>query len=51
MKIAFTKTFIRDYRGLPQEIQKAIDKQLETTVANPKHPSLNLKKMSDPRNI
>ena len=51
MKLLFTKTFARDYRKLPQEIQKAIEKQLDLLLANPKHPSLNIKKMQDPRDI
>jgi mRNA-degrading endonuclease RelE of RelBE toxin-antitoxin system len=51
MKIAFTHNFVREYQKLPQEIQKAVDKQLELLMANPRHPSLNLKKMQDPRRI
>jgi mRNA-degrading endonuclease YafQ of YafQ-DinJ toxin-antitoxin module len=51
MKFSFIKNFIKDYQRLPQEIQKAVDKQLELLMANPRHPSLNLKKMQDPRGI
>jgi mRNA-degrading endonuclease RelE of RelBE toxin-antitoxin system len=51
MKIAFSKNFIGDYRKLPAEIQKTADKQLELLLSNPKHPSLRIKKMNDPRNI
>ncbi|MDO9529019.1 MAG: hypothetical protein Q7J27_07665 [Syntrophales bacterium] len=51
MKLNFTKNFIRDYRRLPMEIQETVDKQLELLLSNPKHPSLNIKKMKDPRNI
>ena len=51
MKLLFTKTFIRDYRKLPREIQKTTDKQLGLLLSNPQHPSLNLKKMQDPRAI
>jgi mRNA-degrading endonuclease RelE of RelBE toxin-antitoxin system len=51
MKLLFTKTFVRDYRKLPQDIQELTDKLLEPLLSNPKHPSLNLKKMQDPRNI
>jgi mRNA-degrading endonuclease RelE of RelBE toxin-antitoxin system len=50
MKLLFTKTFIRDYRKLPHDIQLA-DKQLGLLLSNPRHPSLNLKKMKDPRDI
>lgn len=51
MKLAFTKTFVRDYRKLPQDIQKLTDKQLGLLLSNSQHPSLNLKKMNDPRDI
>ncbi len=51
MKLSFTKTFIRDYRKLPGELQQIVDKQLDLLLANQRHPSLNIKKMNDPRNI
>jgi mRNA-degrading endonuclease RelE of RelBE toxin-antitoxin system len=51
MKLSFTKTFIRDYRKLPPELQETVDKQLELLLSNQRHPSLNIKKMNDPRNI
>ena len=51
MKLLFIKSFIKDYRSLPKQIQKATDKQLELLLANIRHPSLNIKKMHDPRNI
>jgi mRNA-degrading endonuclease RelE of RelBE toxin-antitoxin system len=51
MKLSFTKNFVREYRRLPQEIQRDVDKQLELLMENPNHPSLSLKKMQDPRSI
>ena len=51
MKLLFTKTFVRDYRKLPSEVQRAADKQLGLLLSNSQHPSLNLKKMNDPRKI
>jgi mRNA-degrading endonuclease RelE of RelBE toxin-antitoxin system len=51
MKLLFTKTFVRDYRKLPQDVQGLADKQLGLLLSNSKHPSLNLKKMNDPRDI
>lgn len=51
MKLLFTKHFVRCYRRLPQRIQKAADKQLGLLLSNPKHPSLQVKKMQDPRDI
>jgi mRNA-degrading endonuclease RelE of RelBE toxin-antitoxin system len=51
MKIEFTKTFIKDYRKLPDNIQKIAVKNLALLMSNSKHPSLHVKKMNDPRNI
>ena len=51
MRLLFTKNFVRDYRRLPEDLQKAVDKQLELLLTNSKHPSLGVKKMNDPRDI
>jgi len=51
MRLLFTKNFVGNYRKLPQEIQKAVDKQLELLLTNAHHASLAIKKMNDPRNI
>lgn len=51
MKIAFTKSFVKDYRRLPQRIRKTVDKQLDLLLSDRDHPSLNVKKMNDPRDI
>ena len=51
MKLSFTKTFIRGYRKLSGEIKETTDKQLGLLLSNPRHPSLGIKKMNDPRNI
>ncbi len=51
MKIYFTKSFKKDYKKLPANIQKSVDKQMRWLLENPDHPSLNLKKMQDPRDI
>lgn len=51
MKLFFSKPFVRDYRKLPKQIQMAVDKQIELLLSNPSHPSLNTKKMNDPRDI
>jgi len=51
MRQLFTKNFVRDYRKLPQAIQKGVDKQLELLLTNAQHASLAVKKMNDPRNI
>lgn len=39
MKLAFTKTFIRDYRKLPQDIRELADKQLGLLLSSSRHPS------------
>jgi mRNA-degrading endonuclease RelE of RelBE toxin-antitoxin system len=51
MKLVFTKKFIRDYRKLPQRIQRTAGKQLGYLLSDETHPSLNVKKMQDPREI
>ncbi len=51
MKLAFTHSFIHDYQALPDHLQKAVDKKLKLLLSNLRHPSLNIKKMRDPRNI
>ena len=51
MKIYRTDNFKNKYKKLPQPIKKATQKQLELLLSNPRHPSLNIKKMQDPRNI
>ncbi|MFZ2447207.1 MAG: hypothetical protein WAW37_12685 [Syntrophobacteraceae bacterium] len=51
MRLRFTRSFKRDYLSLPRSIQKATDKQIELLLEDPRHPSLNIKKMHDPRNI
>ena len=51
MQIYRTARFKKDYQKLPEEIKKAAKKQLAFLLSNPDHPSLNMKKMQDPRNI
>jgi mRNA-degrading endonuclease RelE of RelBE toxin-antitoxin system len=51
MKLSFTYSFIRDYRALPDQLQKKVDKKLKLFLSNQRHPSLNIKKMQDPRDI
>jgi mRNA-degrading endonuclease RelE of RelBE toxin-antitoxin system len=51
MRLFFTHSFIRDYQGLPKQLQQTVDKKLQLFQENPRHPSLHIKKMQDPRNI
>lgn len=45
MKLVFTDPFQRDYRTLPSEVQRALDKALKFLLQNPRHPSLRTKKI------
>lgn len=45
MKIRRTEFFLKDYRDLPSEIQKRVDKQIILLVQNPNYPSLKMKKL------
>lgn len=51
MKLLVTHSFIKDYQALPENLQKVVDGKLALLTRNPRHPSLRLKKMQDPRNI
>jgi mRNA interferase RelE/StbE len=41
----FTRKFQKEYRRLPQEIQKAFDKKLSLLLTNASHPSLRVKQI------
>ncbi|MFH1187558.1 MAG: type II toxin-antitoxin system RelE/ParE family toxin [bacterium] len=51
IKLQWTKSFKKNYQILPEDIKERIKKQLRVFVENPRHPSLRVKKMQDPRNI
>ena len=51
MKLAFTKPFKQDYKKLSGNIQELIDKQIAHLLENPKHPSLQIKKMEGRQSI
>jgi mRNA-degrading endonuclease RelE of RelBE toxin-antitoxin system len=51
MKLYFTESFVRDYRGLPSKIQKIVDEKLKLFLSGQRQPSLHIKKMQDPRDI
>lgn len=50
-KILYSRRFKKDYKRLPENIEEAFKKQLFLFFTNPRHPSLDIKKMQDPRNI
>ncbi len=45
MKLRWTPLFRRDYESLPQEVQSRADKAIRLLQTNPRHPSLQSKKM------
>ena len=45
MQLLRTERFKKDFQQLPAEIQQRAIKTLERFVANPRHPSLQMKKM------
>lgn len=45
MKIRSLDCFKKAYKKLPANIQKKIAKNLELLLSNPRHPSLNVKKL------
>ena len=45
MKVIRTGPFKRDYQGLPEEIQRSAEHAFRFLLANPRHPSLRVKKL------
>ncbi len=45
MKLRPTKRFVEDYKRLPQRLQNRVDKALGHLLENPRHPSLQIKKI------
>ncbi len=51
MRLDRTERFKRDFRALPERIQRRAEKQLALFLQNPSHPSLRIKKMQGSHNI
>ena len=51
MHIEATKTFIRLYKNLPEEVKRRTKKALGFLESNPTHPSLGHKKMTGQEDI
>jgi len=51
MKLFFTRSFIEDYQALPGQLRQMVDNKLKLFFSNQRHPSLQIKKMRDPRQI
>lgn len=49
MKLTFTERFVEEYESLPQRLQKQVDKALGFLLKNPRHPSLQTKKLEGVR--
>jgi mRNA-degrading endonuclease RelE of RelBE toxin-antitoxin system len=45
MKLRPTERFAKDYERLPEQLQRRVDKALGLLLANPRHPSLQIKKL------
>jgi len=50
MKLQPTERFAQDYEELPQHVQRRVDKTLELLLADPRHPSLQIKKIKGHEN-
>lgn len=50
MKLQPTERFAQDYKGLPQHVQRRVDKTLGLLLADPRHPSLQIKKIKGREN-
>ena len=51
MRLLYTGRFRKRYRGAPETIQRACDKQLGFLLLNLQHPSLHAKKYDESNNI
>ena len=51
MKVIRLKPFLEDYKRLPVDIQKRLDKQLEFLIRDPRHSSLRRKKIRGTKDI
>ncbi len=45
MKIRRTRSFLKDYKKLPEEIKPRVNKNLALLFENPRYPSLRFKKL------
>jgi len=51
MKIIYTNSFKKDYDSLTPFIQGQTDKKLALLISNPRHPSIQVKKMKGTKDI
>ena len=50
MTVQSTASFARDFLHLPEDIQRKVETAIRQLVANPRHPSLRVKKMKGVEN-
>ena len=50
MRLRPTEQFTKDYERLPQRLQDRVDKALGLLLENPRHPSLQIKKITGHEN-
>jgi len=49
MRLRYTEPFLEAYSNFPEKLKKQVDKQLKLLLQNPRHPSLQARKLkSDP---
>ena len=51
MELRLTRSFERDYSALPKTVQGQLDRKLVYLLGNPRHPSLQTKKMEGRPNL
>jgi len=51
VKFLVLDSFRADYKRLPQHIQEQVDKAISLLEQNPRHPSLQVKKIKGTRNV
>lgn len=51
MTLRYYASFERDYRDLPEDIQRRVDDAILLFEQNPRHPSLRIKKMKGKTNV
>lgn len=51
MELFFTKRFKKDYKKLPQDIQRRTDKKLKFLLKDISHPSLRIKKVKKYKDV
>jgi len=50
MRLQPTERFAKEYERLPQHLQRRVDKVLGLLLENPRHPSLQIKRIRDQEN-